>query len=202
MGHSSESLVPTTRFTRRKLPHWEVARGRYFITVRCAGSLPRDVVERLAEINHTLALIEPRSPQFAALQRESFQTLEKYLDDTVAAGPLVGEAARLLTDEFAGSEALGFAISHFSILPNHWHTLLAATTATPPDLSTFMKGLKGRSGKRIRELIGGSGPVWQREWFDHWVRNEAEWERVVAYLRANPVKAGIVARWEDHPWTK
>ena len=34
------------------------------------------------------------------------------------------------------------------------------------------------------------------------VRNEAEWDRIVAYIRANPVKAGIVARWEDHPWTK
>ena len=202
MSHSPESLVPTIRFTRRKLPHWEVARGRYFITVRCAGTLPKVVTTRLAEIAQSLALIEPRSPQFAALQRESFRTLEKYLDDSSAGGLLVGDTAGLLADEFARSEGLGFTIPHFSILPNHWHALLVATTATPTELSTCMKRLKGRSGKYIRAHLGGAGPVWQREWFDHWVRDEAEWERIVAYIHSNPVKAGIVSRWEDHPWTQ
>jgi len=201
MGHSSGSIVPTIRFTRRKLPHWEVGAGRYFVTVRCAGSLPNEVTGRLAEVAQAMALVEPRSPQFAALQRESFRTLEKYLDHA-ADGVLVDDAARLLASEFESITEIGFEIPHFSILPNHWHALLVSKSATPRELSAVMKRIKGRSGKRLRKLLGGAGPIWQREWFDHWVRDEGEWDRIVAYIRGNPVKAKIVSRWEDHPWTK
>jgi len=44
--------------------------------------------------------------------------------------------------------------------------------------------------------------VWQREWFDRWIRDEAEWEKCVAYIRNNPVKAGLARTWVEHPWTK
>ena len=201
MGCESEPIVTTIRFTRRKLPHWEVARGRYFVTVRCAGSLPREVTSRLDEIAQAMALVEPRSPGFAALQRESFLTLEKYLDHAPT-GLLVGDAAQLLADEFAHVTALGFAVPHFTILPNHWHALLVSTADAPCELSKVMKHVKGRSGRSIRKRLGGAGPIWQRKWFDHWVRDEAEWHRIVDYIQANPVKARIVSNWEDHPWTK
>ena len=65
-----------------------------------------------------------------------------------------------------------------------------------------MKRVKGRTGRKIRADVGGTGPIWQREWFDHWIRNEAEWEKTVAYIQNNPVKAGIVSDWRRHPWTK
>jgi len=65
-----------------------------------------------------------------------------------------------------------------------------------------MKRLKGRTARRIRALLGGRGPVWQREWFDHWMRSDAEWEKCVAYIRNNPVKAGLAPIWSDHRWTQ
>jgi hypothetical protein len=34
------------------------------------------------------------------------------------------------------------------------------------------------------------------------MRDDAEWERCVAYVRQNPVKVGIVADWRDDPWTR
>jgi len=65
-----------------------------------------------------------------------------------------------------------------------------------------MKRLKGRTAKRIRGALGGSGAFWQREWFDRWMRDDAEWERCAAYIRNNPVKAGLAEKWEAHPWTR
>ena len=73
-------MANTIRFTTRHLPHWEVEQGRYFVTVRCADSLPKDAVLRLKEMADSLRSIKPHSPQFAALQRDSFRTAEKYLD--------------------------------------------------------------------------------------------------------------------------
>jgi len=201
MSHSSGSLVPTLRFSRRKLPHWEVATGRYFVTVRCAGTLPREVAARLAEITENLQRIEPHSSAFAAQQRESFAVMERYLDHTTE-GWLTGLAADALATQLATLGEIGITVPHCTILPNHWHALLATDSADPLSLSAVMKRIKGRSAKAIRRSIGGAGRVWQREWFDHWIRDDSEWQRCVDYIRANPVKAGLVSRWEDHPWTK
>jgi hypothetical protein len=34
------------------------------------------------------------------------------------------------------------------------------------------------------------------------MRDDAEWDRSVAYIRQNPVKAGLARTWQEHPWTK
>ena len=62
LGLESMFLARTTRFKRGKLPHWEVERGRYFIIVRLADSLPHETVLRLQEIHRCLAEIEPLLP--------------------------------------------------------------------------------------------------------------------------------------------
>jgi putative DNA methylase len=47
-------------------------------------------------------------------------------------------------------------------------------------------------------LLHRSGPFWQAESYDHWVRDEDELERIVAYIANNPVKAGLVTK--PHQW--
>jgi putative transposase len=195
-------IAVTQRFRRRHLPHWEVENGRYFVTVRCADSLPREAVDRLDEINQALAAITPRSPQFAVLQREAFRTLEKYLDRGIGSCPLRDpKAAQIVVEEFAALTEWQIEVPHFSVMPNHWHAMLVPIVGVK-SLSAMMKRVKGRTGKRIRAIVGGAGAIWQGEWFDRWMRDDAEWERTVAYIRNNPVKAGLAARWTDHPWTR
>jgi hypothetical protein len=40
-----------------------------------------------------------------------------------------------------------------------------------------------------------------KESFDHWVRDNAEHARLVAYVENNPVKAGLCKRPEDWKWS-
>lgn len=87
-------------------------------------------------------------------------------------------------------------------MPNHWHALIVPGDKCTHSLSDIMKRIKGRSGLKIRKAAGGNGEVWQAEWFDHWIRSDAEWERTVSYIRENPVKAGLVKRWSDHHATQ
>jgi len=196
-------MAQTVRFTRRNLPHWEVEGGRYFVTVRCADSLPREAVLRLAELHGTLATITPRSPGFAAQQRETFRTLEKHLDAGAGACPLRDPtAAQIVVEELEALAEIGVSAPHFCVMPNHWHALILPPERNTPPIKELMRRLKGRTAKRIRRELGGTGPVWQREWFDRWLRNDAELERCVAYIRNNPVKAGLVRNWPEHPWTK
>lgn len=196
-------MVHTTRFYHRHLPHWEVEGGRYFVTVRCADSLPKEAVIRLAELSDELAKLVPASAQFAAFQRETFRTLDKYLDKGYGACPLRrADVAIDLVGEFNALSEWDVAVPHFAIMPNHWHAMIVPPSNDRASLGAIMKRIKGRTARSIRTVIGGHGPVWQSERFDRWMRSDAEWEKCVAYIRNNPVKVGLVKTWTDHPWTK
>ncbi len=196
-------LVKTTRFTRSRLPHWEVEGGRYFVTVRCHDSLPHDVVARLQEVNLSLQRIGAASPEFTRMQRQYFLTMEKYLDQGAGACLLRRtDAANALVSCLASLEADGALVPHFTIMPNHWHALIAPVVGKTLDLYKVMAQLKGRSSRAINEVLGRRGPLWQREWFDRWMRSEEEWVKCRDYIRQNPVKAGLVKDWQGHLWTQ
>jgi len=56
------------------------------------------------------------------------------------------------------------------------------------------------SSLQCNRLLCRKGHFWEEESYDHWLR-EGEFDRIVAYTLNNPVKAGIVSRWQDYPWT-
>ena len=150
--------VQTTRFTRGRLPHWEVERGRYFVTVRCHDSLPREVVARLQEIQSSLRRVEARSDEFVQLQRRYFFTMEKFLDAGSGSAPLRrDEAAAALVAAFAALPDEGVSVPHFAIMPNHWHALLEPVGAESIDLHRVMTRLKGRTSRAVNLALGRSG---------------------------------------------
>jgi putative transposase len=63
-----------------------------------------------------------------------------------------------------------------------------------------MRHFKGRTALVANRILGRTGEFWQSEWFDHWTRDDTETARVTAYIRQNPVKAGLVRQWQDWPW--
>lgn len=58
-------------------------------------------------------------------------------------------------------------------------------------LSRIMHSLKSYTANQINLILGRTGRLWQRESYDHWVRDLDELERIVEYIRMNPVKAGL-----------
>ena len=91
-----------------------------------------------------------------------------------------------------------YQLGPFVVMANHVHVLLLPLV--PP--SRLLKSLKGSTAREANRLLGRTGePFWQRESYDHWVRDEAEWNRIAAYIENNPVKAGLVARAEEYPWS-
>ena len=66
-----------------------------------------------------------------------------------------------------------------------------------------MKSLKGYSAYQANRVLGRAGePFWQRESYDHWVRNQEERQRIASsYIENNPVKAGVIAQAEDYRWS-
>ena len=68
-------------------------------------------------------------------------------------------------------------------------------------LSAIMQSLKGYTAFEANSLLGRRRQFWHHESYDHVVRNEQELQRIRRYVLQNPVKAGLVAHWEEWPWS-
>ncbi|NKX43408.1 REP-associated tyrosine transposase [Roseicyclus persicicus] len=55
-----------------------------------------------------------------------------------------------------------------------------------------------RSASKVRK---GDAGLWQRRFWEHHIRDEADYWAHVRYCWVNPVKHGFVARPEDWPWS-
>ena len=75
------------------------------------------------------------------------------------------------------------------IMPDHLHLLIGVPGN--PKLSSLV-----RDFKRITTRI--ANVTWQRNFFDHRLRNDESENEKVAYIRANPVRTGLIGpndRW-------
>jgi REP element-mobilizing transposase RayT len=64
-------------------------------------------------------------------------------------------------------------------------------------LPRITKAIKNYSARRANLILGRTGqPFWQDESYDRWVRSPDELEKIVRYIEANPLAAGLVSRPE------
>ncbi|MBY0523026.1 MAG: transposase [Gemmataceae bacterium] len=91
---------------------------------------------------------------------------------------------------------------HFGVvMPDHVHMLIEPKERAPGewyDLSEIMKGIKGVSSRRINQLLGTSGTVWQDESYDRVMRDKEEYLEKWNYMWNNPLTAGLASRAEDY----
>jgi REP element-mobilizing transposase RayT len=75
----------------------------------------------------------------------------------------------------------------------HGHAPLHPTLHRPPrSIGSFVARFKGAATRRINALRGTQGAmVWQRNYYEHIVRDEDDYDRIVAYIEDNP------RRWAD-----
>jgi hypothetical protein len=59
-------------------------------------------------------------------------------------------------------------------------------------LSGLMDSFKGYTGKKLNDLLGRHGEVWQPTYHDHLVRDRKDFETRLAYMHGNPVRKGLV----------
>jgi putative transposase len=88
----------------------------------------------------------------------------------------------------------------YVFMPDHVHMLLHGAT-DDSDLLECHNGWKGESGKRLCSELG-IGTAWQHRPYDRILRSH-QYERgalrdVIRYILENPVRAGIVDKWEDY----
>lgn len=59
----------------------------------------------------------------------------------------------------------------------------------PRSLGSFISGFKATPTRRINDLRGTPQiPVWQRNYYDHVIRNDADYARIHNYILTNPLR--------------
>jgi len=82
-------------------------------------------------------------------------------------------------------------------MPDHAHLIVMPFEET---IETVLGRMKGGSSYFVNRLLHRAGTLWQRESFDRMVRSEENLAKKREYVLNNPVRAGLVKRWEDYPW--
>ena len=74
-------------------------------------------------------------------------------------------------------------------MPNHVHALFRVFDGHA--LPEILHAWKSFSATRANRVLGRSGGFWQREYYDHLVRSEDEFYRIVGYIAENPNRASL-----------
>ena len=189
-------------YSRGYLPHFDSEGATQHVTMHLADSLPRNVLDRLAEQVNVLP------PEKRELERR--RKVEVWID--------AGHGSCVLRDPTMAAMVEG-ALLHFDgrryrliawvVMPNHVHVLFEPTNGWA--MGRILASWKKFTAVRITNyrkagnsniLLGAQvGPVWHREFLDRYMRDAQHLKDVVKYIHENPVKAGLAAKAEDWQWS-
>jgi putative DNA methylase len=165
-------------YVPRGLPHLDAPGIVQAITFRLADALPHDVIAAKrgdgAHRRRIAAALD--AGHGACVMREP----------TLAG---IVESA-LLHD--AGHR---YELMAWVIMPNHVHVLIAP--AANGALSAIVHMWKSWTAKAINRERNGGGTIWQRDYFDRFVRDDRHLAATIAYIEGNPVKAGLIGSAAD-----
>ena len=83
------------------------------------------------------------------------------------------------------------------VMPDHLHVLASPMKARDQNVGDFSGALK-----RWTRLAAASPRWdWQEGAFDRLLREEDSAQKKWEYMRQNPVRAGLVERWQDWQWS-
>jgi REP element-mobilizing transposase RayT len=167
---------------RRRLPHFHPDGEHLFVTWRLHGSLPEVPKVIYATPGHAFAVED------CVLARSHGRL---WLSDARVARQVV-DAIR------TGESRKRYELHAWVVMPNHVHMLILPHVPLP-QITHWIKGRTAREANLLLERTGE--PFWQHESWDHWVRDEREFQRIVAYIEQNPVSAGLAGTPEGWPWS-
>lgn len=107
------------------------------------------------------------------------------------------DCAKAVQDELLHHDGDRYRLLAWCVMPNHVHVVVDGLS----DPGGTIRRWKSWSARQINNALGLKGPVWRREYFDRFARNEAHLRTMVHYVENNPVAAGLVATQEEWRWS-
>ncbi|MBV9215594.1 MAG: transposase [Acidobacteria bacterium] len=172
---------------RGYLPHFDSANSVQFITLRLAGSIPRNSLRKLKH----------QHLQKQITEIEYHRAVERILD--AGYGPTFlgrSEIAALVSENLLHFDGSKYQLLRWVIMPTHVHILLEQLGQS---LASIIHSLKSYTANRANKLLDRSGSFWSADYYDRYVRDGKHFLNTVNYIHRNPVKAnmcGSSAEWD------
>jgi len=207
-----------TIFYRRDLPHIHPKDAVFFITFRLVDSLPAGVLQKLLqERDDAIKQLEKKfrgkelDEEKYKAEKRHFGRIDDWLDRASTGPQWLKEerVARIVAAKIHELDGKRYRLIAYCIMANHVHLLfetvgynqssptnIAGKTKDYP-VADIMRLLKGSTSRFCNLELKRNGAFWQKESYDHYVRNDEELYRLIEYILNNPVKAGLVKHWQD-----
>jgi putative transposase len=176
-------------------------------------------VERLT-VNDDSEELQHHQKRVHDFHRRWFRELQDILH-RAETGPtwLKNEAvAKIVVDALHYRDGSAFRLDSYCVMSNHVHTVFAPFLSAAelresrssrglsflsenPPLDAIMKSLKGYTAWKANRVLGRKGSFWEQESYDHVIRDDIEYHRIMNYVLNNPVKAGLVSNWKEWKWS-
>jgi REP element-mobilizing transposase RayT len=174
------------------LPHWTLEGATYSVVFRLADSLPESIVESWRRERDQLQA----DSELDALRRQRLtDVIERALDDGHGACWVQRpEIASLVAGALRHFDGKRYELFAWCVMPNHVHAIVRPLA--PYSLSKILQTWKGYTAHAANQLLARTGTFWQREAYDHLIRDAAELHHSIQYVLKNPNKGGL----SDWPW--
>lgn len=174
--------------SRGYLPHFDAPGAIQAITFRLADSLP---------LSKRLEIVDSLTKQ---QKIERFQLIEDLLDSGHGSCVLRDErAARIVEDTLLHFDGERYRLCAWAVMPNHVHVLAEMLEDHP--LHKVLHSWKSFTANQINKSLGRTGPLWQREYFDRYIRDGQHYDDVLRYIEYNPVRAKLALTPQDWPFS-
>lgn len=174
---------------RGYLPHWDFEDSVQAITFRLGDALPKQVVEKWKR-ELAISSENPDGDVYRKSRIELNRRVARY-EDAGHGSCLLGKhgCAQIVQDMLLAGHGETHHLIDWNIMPNHVHVLIHMIGDAP--LGKIVKRWKALSAIRINRLLGRTGSLWLEDYHDRLIRDLDHFQNAVAYIRNNPVKAGL-----------
>ncbi len=204
--------------SRGYLPHFESSNVIQHVTFHLADSLPQIVLLRLeAELKFL-----PLGKRDAERRKRVDAWIDAGHGSCLLCKPAIAD---MVQGSLLAFDSRRYRLLAWVVMPNHVHALfqpmkgwtVAKIVATWKKFTARKICDDQRNSASLGNpgnanlLIGGSssspigeapsGPVWHREYWDRFIRDQTHLQQVMEYIHLNPVKAGLVNTPESWPWS-
>jgi REP element-mobilizing transposase RayT len=184
-----------------RLPHWTKQGSTYSVTFRLYDSLPQkilaawrfereDVIKIAQKMKRPLSMHEERR-----LHELHSERVEKYLDAGHGACWMKKDrVAQIVAQTLLHFDSQRYDLSAWCVMPNHVHVVVRPHAGQ--ELPGIVHSWKSFSAKAANKVLKRKGRFWQVEYYDHLIRDEADFQHCVDYVLRNPQQAGLTGwRW-------
>lgn len=217
-GESDETGKMQGWYSRGYLPHFNSPVHVQHVTVHLADSLPKSAIDCID------SQLECISEEERVIERR--KRLHEWIDaghgSCILQEQELGDVVQEAFHSFDGERYRLFA---WVVMPNHFHVLFQPMDAwtlskivgswkryTATEIKKWLRARQesGDPGRNTLpcgpssepSFLSGELPIWPREYWDRYIRNEKHFNAVIDYIHYNLVKAGLCKQPESWRYSR